>query len=300
MKKKKFVKKVRPFLQKKQKRKIVTENKIDPDLALVRKTSIERLMESILKENKIDHEMFANVGNFKPDFLLSEKKLIIECDGLYWHSDAHKKDDYHQVKKETYKKEGFDTLFFRENEINDKTKIVESVIKNKLKLISNRIYARKCEIMKLSRKESTQFFDENHLMGRGSGFGYALIYKGDIVCALQAKWKNRNDREMEVSRFCSKLDCSVVGGFSKLLDHAIWLNKPKTLFTFIDGRYGSGEYLRQFGFEKQKTYRSFSWTDGFKTLHRMSFPGNVGYKSGFFKIWDCGQTKWLMDLKKKG
>jgi hypothetical protein len=63
--------------------------------------------------------------------------------------------------------------------------------------------------------------------------------------------------------------------------------------TFIDLRYGDGSYLSDLGFKYNHTYPSFKWTDGQITLNRLRFPGNSGYDHGLFKIWDCGQAKWI-------
>jgi hypothetical protein len=63
--------------------------------------------------------------------------------------------------------------------------------------------------------------------------------------------------------------------------------------TFIDLRYGDGDYLQSFGFKELSCHTSFQWTDGLDTFHRMKFKGNSGYEAGLFKIWDCGQRKMV-------
>ena len=72
--------------------------------------------------------------------------------------------------------------------------------------------------------------------------------------------------------------------------------KPDSITTFIDKRYGSGSYLSGLGFVYKHTYPSFKWTDGFESFHRLKFPGNSGYDQDLFKIWDCGQAKWILDV----
>jgi hypothetical protein len=51
------------------------------------------------------------------------------------------------------------------------------------------------------------------------------------------------------------------------------------------------------GFNYVHIYPSFRWTDGFQTFHRLKFPGNSGYDKDLFKIYDCGQAKYLLNLK---
>lgn len=57
------------------------------------------------------------------------------------------------------------------------------------------------------------------------------------------------------------------------------------ILTFIDQRYG--KYLKDLGFIEQPT-------NGKKCFHRLHFKGNSGYKEGLAKIWDCGQTPWML------
>ena len=98
---------------------------------------------------------------------------------------------------------------------------------------------------------------------------------------------------LDVSRFCHKLKTNVIGGFSKLIKYVEKTLNPNFIQTFIDLRYGSGEYLKDLGFEKKTEYISFSWIKNSDRVHRMNFPGNSGYEKGFNKLWDCGQAKYI-------
>ena len=47
-------------------------------------TKIDLKMKKLLEENKIKHEMYPKMfGN--PDFALKNKKIIVFCDGDFWH-----------------------------------------------------------------------------------------------------------------------------------------------------------------------------------------------------------------------
>lgn len=251
-------------------------------------SSIEVKISEFLSSLDLEFEKNKQINGKRYDFLVPSKNLIIECDGLYWHSDGcgrnYKGKNYHKTKAELYKSANFDSLFFRENEILNKSHIVKSIIKNKLNL-NERIFARKCTISKCG----VFFFEQNHLMGSGSGRIYSLEYRGRTVAAIQVKWKSKKDGILEISRFCTKNGTSVVGGYSKLISHVEKAEKPKKIITFVDLRYGDGSYLERLGFQKTSEHLSFSWTDFKNTYHRMRYPGNSGYEKGLFKIWDCGQ-----------
>lgn len=262
------------------------------------KTNLESKIELILKDSDINFEYntwFPEI-KIRPDFLIKDKNIIIECNGDRWHSDEFiKNKNFHQKRLSKIESVGFIGLFFNTNEILNKTAIVESIIKNKLNL-SQRIFARKCQIELVDNKIAKNFFEKNHLMGNGSGRVYSLVFKGDVVMAIRVKWLNKNEKLLDISRVCSRLGFNVIGGFSKLIKHVLDGEKPKQLQTFVDRRYGSGKYLSQFGFKKKSEHISFAWTNGKETFHRMKFPKNEGYEKGLFKLWDCGQAKYVLSL----
>jgi len=259
-------------------------------------TNIETLIFNLLKEKGIDFEYNKKLDRFYPDFVIPEFSLIIETDGLFWHSDKIQQDDrYHINKKDAYEALGYKSLFFLEDELLNKFEIVESIINNKLS-ISDTIYARKLKIGKMGASLSKMFFEDNHLMGKGQGLTYTLHNDKIVYCAMRVRRKK--DNNWEISRFCPKKGYSIPGGFSRLLKSFELEHNPDSVTTFIDKRYGSGEYLSDLGFSCQSCYKSFKWTDNQSTYHRMKFPSNTGYEHGMNKIWDCGQAKWVKTYNK--
>lgn len=237
---------------------------------------------------------------YNPDFIISDSNLIIECDGLLYHSDAvdyrlgekFKSNNYHAKKRKAILQAGYKALFFRENEIKNQLSIIESIILNKLGK-SKRIFARKCQIKELSRKEAKLFFFENHLMGPDKGTSYGLFYQDKLVSAIQIQNKKEG---LHIARFCCKINTSVVGGLSKLLKHCIKIYNPPKVISFVDLRYGDGSSLEKLGFKKIKESLSFQWTDFKDTYHRMKYPKKSGYECGLAKIYDCGQARYELIL----
>jgi len=232
----------------------------------------------------------------RPDFIVPSNRVIIECDGLFWHCDKFRDKDYHVDRRKYFVDNNYFPLFFREHEILHHQKIVESIIKNRLNLITNRIFARKTTLKVVEFEEAKLFFTNNHLMGKGLGETLGLYSNDRLVLAMQYRWKNKQDRLLEISRLCPLIDHSIIGGYSKLLKFLIKLEHPKQVVNFIDKRYGDGNYLSQFGFVKESEFISFQWTDFIHTFHRMKYPSNSGYDNGLYKIWDCGQAKYVLTL----
>lgn len=238
-----------------------------------------------------------SIGNKKPDLVVND--LVVECDGLYWHSDAFiTKTGYYVDKMVTYKSLGYRPLFFRGDEICNKFEIVCSILKNALGLNEHKFYARKLISKEISPKSAFEFCERHHLIGgfKSASRSFALMNGDDILSVFQVKLLKNGTGSYDLSRYCTLPNTTIVGGFTKLLDFFERTCKPSSIQTFVDMRYGSGDYLRSFGFVEHSCYPSFQWTDGKQTLHRMKFKGNSGYEHGFNKIWDCGQRKMVKVL----
>lgn len=257
-------------------------------------SKLEAFMGEILKGLNIEFETQFSVDRMVADFHLLGTNILIEADGLYWHSNHIVQETSHHARKRlNYIRNGFIPLFFREDEIYGKTNIIKSIIKNKVGQ-SIKIGARTCELKQEEKWLGRNFMKDNHLMGRGSGDVFVLTKNGEILSCMLIKRKN--GQEYEISRFAHKLNYNVVGGFSKLIKFAQSKLKMSSLITYIDLRYGSGEYLKDFGFDYCGENISFKWTDFKRTIHRMQFPGDTGFSKGMFKIYDCGQAKYVLNF----
>jgi very-short-patch-repair endonuclease len=257
-------------------------------------SSLEQVVAKWLADMGLTHNK-KKIERYFPDFNIDGKNLIIECGSTYWHGDSIQPDnDYHVKKKQFYTDRGYKSLFFWDDEVRDKPEIVKSIIRNKAGLITDKVAARKCQIVIPNKKEARKFIEENHLMGPGpSSVDFFLVYDGSPVACLQMKLKNRKTLEYEISRFCSKINMSVMGAFSRLLKYFEDNYEHNSIFTFIDKRYGEGNYLEDMGFFLKSCYTSFDWTNSKIRYNRSRFPGNSGYSLKYRKVWDCGQAKYV-------
>lgn len=252
------------------------------------KSGLETKIEKFLKDNKIEFESEFKIGKYRVDFKINN--IIIEANGLYWHSDQIiKNDKYHISKYEFLINKNYQPLFFNEDEIIKKFDICTSIILHKMNR-SKKIYGRKCIIKNVNQETREKFCIENHLMSKGKGNAFGLYYNNELYGLLQFINKNKY---IEISRFCYKKNTTIIGGFSKLLKHLEKEYPNKNIMTFIDRRYGSGKYLPSLGFKLESVSKSFKWTKWLSSIHRMKFPGDTGYQHGYSKIWDCGQAKYI-------
>lgn len=255
-------------------------------------SSIEKIVMNWLDENNISYEHQFRIGGKIADIKIGN--VLIECDGLYWHSELFLDKNYHYNKRKLYEGAGYRSLFFRENEIKNKPRIIFSVIKNALNMNTEKYFARKLKVKEIDFAQSKEFVSSHHLMGpTGSvSCSFGLFNGGDLVSVIQLK--RTKNQDYDIARFCNKGGVTVVGGFSRLLSAFQKTYTCDQLSTFIDLRYGTGSYLPSLSFVQKTCYPSFGWTDGINVYHRLRFDSKAAYTKGLFKIWDCGQQKYTL------
>jgi hypothetical protein len=244
------------------------------------------------------------------DIYIPSKKIAIEFNGIYWHSERNgKHKDYHLNKTEACEKKGIQLIHIFENEYDDNYEIVKSIILAKIGFFDKRIFARNCIVKELTSKEKNEFLEENHLQGQEkSSIKLGLFYNDDLVSVMTFGISHYNKKyEWELYRFCNKLNYQIIGGASKLFAYFIRNYKPKSVITYVDRRYFNGNFYEKIGFTKiGKTKPSYFYFKGStKLLSKIQFK-KYKLKStlnffdaslsewenmqshGYDRIWDCG------------
>jgi len=200
----------------------------------------EKEILNYIKEVLPNIEIIENyrIQNKEIDIYIPSLKIGIEYNGSYWHSVKFRDKKYHIDKTNFFEDKGIHLIQIFDYEYLNKKDIVLSIIKSKLGIIENKIYARKCIIKEVTSKESNKFLEENHLQGKDNApIRYGLYYNNELVQLLTFKRTHRHkDRYMELKRSCTKLNTLVIGGFSKLLKYSLKEIK-EDIITFADRRY---------------------------------------------------------------
>lgn len=249
------------------------------------------------------------------DIFIPEKNLAIEINGLYWHSELRGKDrSYHLNKLKECEKKGITLLQFWDYEVQFKKDIVLSIIKHKLGLIDNKIMARKCDIMDVRKEEERRFLDENHLQGySSSNVCKGLFFNGELVSLMSfRKPRFSTEYDLELVRFCNKIDTTVIGGASRLFKQ-----KPNgSIISYSDRRYSSGSLYEILGLNKiRESSPSYHYTIHYKSLenrvgfqkHKLKdklelFDPNLSEwenmkKNGYDRCWDCGTKVFAINIE---
>jgi hypothetical protein len=245
------------------------------------------------------------------DVYVPSLKLGIEYNVLYYHSTHVIKDkDYHQRKLAACSAAGIKLFSIYEDEWRDRRTIIEGMLRHRLGLTSERLFARKLQLRQLTTTEARQFFDANHLEGYArctASFG--LVDSASQVVAgmsLRTAFHKRYADVYEVGRSCTLSTVSVSGGTGRLTraaaEFAVSRGK-RGLMTYVDARVGDGRGYAAAGWQciRHDTGARFWWTDGIHRFNRFQFKADkvngktqkqVSDEAGVVPIFGCGNSIW--------
>lgn len=248
------------------------------------------------------------------DIYIPKKNVAIEFDGLYWHNELSKDKNYHLNKTIACESKGIDLIHIFEDDWKYRKEIVKSMIASRLGIYKYKYMARKCKINTVNKFVAKEFLNENHIQGftKCDDF-YGLYFKDDLVQLIGINNKGFHDGNVELTRMVTKLNCQVVGGFSKLMNFAYKLYNSQ-IVSYINRSMFNGKGYIDSGFKIIKNNPpSYWWIIGDKRVHRSYFQksnikklfenGKLSYwnenetefenmrNNKIYKIYDCGTTK---------
>ena len=188
------------------------------------------------------------------DIYVPERKIAIEFDGIFWHNENNKANNYHLEKTEDCEKNGIRLIHIFEDEWLKKKDIWKSMLNNIFETTPNKIFARKCVIKEVGVKDCTDFLNVNHLQGWCPSQIKLGLYYGDELVSVMTFGKSRHfigngEVEYELLRYCNKTFTNVVGGASKLFSHFIKKYHPNSIVSYADRRWSQGGLYDILGFE---------------------------------------------------
>ena len=193
------------------------------------------------------------LDGYELDVLVPSKQIAFEFDGIFWHNENNKTNDYHLNKTIICNNKGVRLIHIFEDEWINKKNIWKSMITNILGFTKNKIYGRACTIDTVDSNTAVKFLNDNHIQGWcPSSIKLGLYNKGELV-SLMTFGKSRHfigsgKYEWELLRFCNKLDTTVIGGASKLFSYFIRNYKPTSIVSYSDRRWSEGNMYNKLGF----------------------------------------------------
>jgi len=253
---------------------------------------------------------------FELDIFIPTKKIAIEFNGLYWHSEEFSNPKSHINKTKLCMKQEIRLIQIFE----DEWVLKQDIVKNRLKHIlevseAETIYARNCIIKEISPLEKNNFLDEYHVQGKDiSSIKIGAFYNDKLVSVMtfskgnRAKGSKYIEGHWELNRFCSNYNYRAIGIAGKMLsyfkENYIW----KNIYSYCDLRWSDGNLYKKLGFITDNIIRLNYWylKDGIRQ-HRFAFrkrpnePKDIPeyilrLKEGYIRIWDCGNLKYILTI----
>jgi hypothetical protein len=244
------------------------------------------------------------------DIYIPSKKIAIEFNGIYWHSELFGKNkNYHLNKTKQCAQQGIQLIHVFETEWLKNQQLVTSVILSKLGVFDNRIYARQCVIREITSNEKNVFLEKNHMQGNDKSSVKLGLFHSDELVAVMTFGKSRYNKnyQYEMHRFCNKIGYQIIGGASKLWSYFVKHQTPNSVITYADRRYSEGALYAKLGFSKTDVSppNYFYFKNNNVLLSRLQFQKQKLQKilprfdadltewenmqlHGYNRIWDCG------------
>ena len=276
----------------------------------------------LLKENNIEFEQEFNIKNKSYDFKIGN--ALIEINPTYTHNSTigawfgNNQDNplsktYHLEKSQLAKENGFHCVHIFDWD--DWNKIIN------LLLPKQKMYARKCELKEVSKKECDEFLNMYHLQNtcRGQIIRYGLYYNNELIQIMTfGKPRYNKNYEWELLRLCSHKDYIVIGGSQKLFKHFLKMQNPRNIISYCDNSKFLGDVYLSLGMTlKNITKPNVQWSKknlhitssllkqrGFDQLFNASYGKGSSNRElmiedGWKEVYDCGQQVYVLEEKFK-
>jgi len=241
------------------------------------------------------------------DIVSHDKKIAIEYNGLYYHSERSGKDKhYHISKTQACEQLGYRLVHIWEDEwLYNKGKI-KNYLKHLFGVSNEKIYGRKTKIDYINSAQAREFLDKHHMQGFAPATHYVgSFYKGDLVGVttfVKGKSNTKNRDMYELNRHATSVQ--VIGALGKVTK---FFDRPTYTFCdlckYVGGSYEKSGYTKVEGIAPDYTYHvgtkrehKFLWrndnrialypeTDGMRESEAME-------ALGLYRIWDCGKSRY--------
>ncbi len=263
--------------------------------------------------------------HYKPDIIIPSLKLVIECNGVYYHSQQSVDDDKwkHYRRYKAFESIDYTMISIWEDDWNQRNAAIKCFLQTQLKPELSVTYdARKFQVKEITQHQANQGLMKYHPQGPVYGQHKWLALINDqckIIACMGFSTTSRpvllKKNTAELTRFCSK--GRVRGGASRLIFHYLKSNANiEKIISFSDNDYFTGGMYPAIGFKfagevppdystvwgNQRHHKSFTKRSNLVKLAqqgRIVFnPSTMTEKSclEYNKIrlaWNSGKKRWI-------
>jgi hypothetical protein len=162
------------------------------------------------------------------------------------------------------------------------------------------IFARKCEMKKVSEDEAAQFINAFHfLYYTHSTLNFGLYFNNELlaIASFSGGRKMRrlpeHLRSFELMRFCCRPGITVTGGLTRLVKNFCIEKKAGDVMTYVDRQFSEGRAFTQAGFTRVSETPPIRFLVNKKTFERIPLKGREFDPNKFYIVQNAGNIKMI-------
>ena len=276
-------------------------------------SSINRSFGRLLSDYNIPYKFEKRLNNRSYDIELLGRNILIEIDPTFTHTSAKCSmydpldKNYHIEKSEIASNNGYRCIHIFDW---DDPMDILNLVSHK-----NTIYARNCIVKEVDSDEGKKFIENNHIQKNcyGQKIFIGLFFENTLY-QIMTFGKPRYDKshEWELLRLCTLCGYEVVGGASKLFQHAIQKYNLNDILSYCDRAKFTGQVYTKIGMKLlRQTPPQQIWSRkderisanllrqrGFDQLFNTHYGKGTSndqlmLDNGWLPVYDCGQSVYL-------
>ena len=232
------------------------------------------------------------------DIYVPERKVAIEYNGLYWHSERNGRGkDYHFDKLADCAKLGIRLIYIWDDLYTNHPRLVERYLRKELGVDNLKINFNECTIQYIDTDTAIEFLEENSMLGYRTALSHlGIYYNGNIEGLLSFNMYNNG--------LCEIVQYSdihyIIGGLSGALKYILSKNNINTFYAVSDNTISNGKEFKDSGFEFIEALEPdyYLYSNGNRLLREeVSEYEEYGEKS--IRIYDAGKLKWRKSVREE-
>lgn len=232
------------------------------------------------------------------DIYVPERKVAIEYNGLYWHSERNGRGkDYHFDKLADCAKLGIRLIYIWDDLYTNHPRLVERYLRKELGVDKLKINFNECTIQYIDTDTAIEFLEENSMLGYRTALSHlGIYYNGNIEGLLSFNMYNNG--------VCEIIQYSdihyIIGGLSGALKYILSKNNINTFYAVSDNTISNGKEFSDSGFEFIEALEPdyYLYSNGNRLL-REEVSEYEEYDEKSIRIYDAGKLKWRKNVREE-
>jgi len=270
-------------------------------------SSLNLLVRDIVTSSGLEAELEHEVGGLAYDVFVPSRNLLIEVNGLRWHSMPGAR-EVDRRKYENALAHGHDFMMLFEDEV--RRPFLPDLIRNRIGAVRPvSLRPSRCEVRRVRSAESSPFYGLRHYIGPCRARVHYGVFNGAemVACAsFSTPTRQNSAHPWELVRMASDPRFRIHGIWGHIMAVFVRDFRPSSVVSFSENRLFGGSVYEKIGFRHDGDIRpDYSWTDGRRRYHKSGLrkrgdernsgltEAQLRESEGYRKVWDLGKKRWV-------